>query len=65
MEMITICLPKDEAVTLIKCLKIAKARKRLEANHHLKKGEVHNSNLKFSIVQKINQLSEYVEYLTK
>ena len=62
---INITVSKSDAVVLLKSLKVTKARKKLEANHHFKKNEFELSNKKFEFVNKIDQLSHYLEYLIK
>ena len=62
---ITLSLSKEDAIMIIKCLKVAKARKTIEARHELKKGGTEWANKKFAFVTKINELTQYIEYLTK
>ncbi len=62
---INITVSKDDAVILLKSLKVTKARKKLEATHHMRKNEFELSNKKFEFVNKIDQLSHYLEYLIK
>lgn len=65
MKLITFTMYEADATVIIKCMKIAKARKKLEARHHLKKNELDNANLKSRVVNQIEQLEEYFKYLTK
>ena len=65
MKTIKVTLFEDDVLVLMRCVKIAKARKKIESNHHLKKMDIDQSNKKLLLVQKLDQLSEYLEYLTK
>ena len=64
-ETINITVSKEDAVIIAKCLKIAKARKKLEANQELRKGFTQLSAGKTEMVNKINQLEHYLHYLLK
>jgi len=65
MKTIKVTLFEDDVLVLMRCVKIAKARKKIESNQHLKKMDIDQSNKKLLLVQKLDQLSEYLEYLTK
>lgn len=65
MSDISLSLSREDAVVLIKCLKVAKARKNLEARHDMKKGGVDFANKKFAFITKIEQVQGYLEHLNK
>lgn len=58
-------LSKEDATVILKCLTVAKSRKKIEANAHMKRQEIEWSNKKFEFVNKIEELRLYFEYLTK
>jgi len=62
---ITLTLGIEDITVLKKALKVAKARKKLEARHHLKKGFEDNWKVKSDFVNQIDQLEHYLHYLTK
>ena len=62
---ITITVSKDDAVIIAKCLKMAKSRKKLEANQELRKGHISLSDGKNELVKRIDQLEHYLSYLLK
>ena len=62
---ITLTLGIEDITVLKKALKVAKARKKLEARMHLKKGLEDNWKLKTDFVNRIDQLETYLYYLTK
>ena len=64
-ETVDIRVSIDDARIIAKCLKIAKARKKLEANQELRKGFTQLSAGKTEMVNKINQLEHYLHYLLK
>ena len=65
MENLTITLPKDDVILIIKSLKIAQAKKKCEIRQHFRKGQDNHTKNKFCFIQKSNQLTEYIEYLIK
>lgn len=65
MDYINLSLPKEDAILVVRCLKIAKARKKVESNHHLRKNEIETYKGKFTLIKKITNLSDYVEHLIK
>jgi len=65
MENLTITLPKDDVVLIVKSLKIAIARKKREVNSHLKNKETLRYESKQSFIHKSNQLTNYIEHLIK
>lgn len=64
-ENINIAVSKEDAAIILKCLKIAKARKKLEANQELRKNHVELFKGKTELVKKIDMLEHYISYLAK
>lgn len=65
MKTINLTLQEDDAILIIKSMKIARARKKRELNSHIKNKETERSESKQSFIHKSEQLSEYLEYLIK
>jgi len=65
MEKINLTLPKDDVILIIKSLKIAQAKKRLEAKQHFRKNQKEYAEKKITFIHKSTQLTSYIEYLTK
>lgn len=65
MEYIEISLPKEDANLLLKCINIAKSKKKLEAGQCLKRNQLESHGNKYLLIQKLSELSEYMEYLIK
>lgn len=63
--MITLNIDKSDAIILIKCLKVTKARKKNEARAHLKKGFIDDFEKKTKFIKAIDNLDHYLHYLTK
>jgi len=62
---IEITVSKSDAVIIAKCLKIAKARKKLEARQEFSKNNVELFEGKTKLVKRIDQLEHYLHYLLK
>lgn len=65
MEYINLSLPKEDASLLLKCMNIAKSKKKLEAGQCLKRDQLEGHNNKFLLIKKISEISEHIEYLIK
>ncbi len=65
MKSIDFTLSEDDAILIIKSMKIARARKKREVNSHLKKKETEIAKSKQSFIHKSSQLTDYIEYLIK
>jgi len=64
-ETVDVRVSKDDARIIAKCLKMAKSRKKLEANQELRKGHISLSDGKNELVKRIDQLEHYLHYLLK
>ena len=65
MKTIDFTLSKDDAILIIKSMKIARARKKREVNSHIKNKETDRAESKQSFIHKSEQLTDYIEYLIK
>lgn len=65
MENITITLPKEDVILIIKSMKIAQAKKNCEIRQHFRKGQEEHTVNKLCFIHKSNQLTGYIEYLIK
>lgn len=65
MEYIEISLPKEDANLLLKCINIAKSKKKLEAGQCLKRNQLESHGNKYLVIQQISELANYFEHLIK
>lgn len=65
MEYINLSLPKEDVALILKCLNIAKSKKRLEAGQCLKRNQIESHGNKYLLIKQISELSYHVEYLIK
>jgi len=65
MENITITLPKDDVILIVKSMKIAQAKKQCEIRQHLRKNQEEHTKNKLCFIHQSNQLTQYIEYLIK
>jgi len=65
MRTVNIELKEEDAVLIVKSLKIARARKKREVNYHVKNNETERASSKQSFIHKSAQLTDYIEHLIK
>lgn len=65
MEYINLELPKEDAAVVLQCLNVAKSKKKAEAGQCLIRNQLESHGNKYLLIQKISELSDYMEYLIK